>query len=113
MHDIILGLVSGGALAALITSVTAILQTRKSKQDEILMRLDKIKEEQDKSEKDALRTQLLVLLADYRDEKSEILTAAERYFSPPLCGDWFMTPLFLKWIQEKEIGKPEWFDPDR
>lgn len=119
MHDIILGIVSGGALAAVITSVTAIIQSRKGKQDSILAALaeiraeqKKIRQEQDKAERDALRTQLLVLLAYYPSDHSEILTAAERYFAV-LHGDWFLTPLFNKFLIEQNIGKPEWFDPNK
>ena len=102
----------GGAVAAFVTSIFSLIQSRKGKQDEIISRLEKIKQEQDKAEKDSLRTQLLVLLADYRDEKAEILTCAERYFSPPINGDWYMSTLFLRYIEQNEIGKPEWFNPD-
>lgn len=112
MHEIIMGLIGGGSLAAIITSIFSLWQNRKNKQDEILDRLGKIKEEQEKTEKDALRTQLLVLIAYYPGDKTEILTAAQRYFDD-LRGDWYMTPIFNKWLLNNDIGRPEWFDPDK
>lgn len=64
-------------------------------------------------EKDGLRTQLLLLLLLMPEEKKEILTIAEHYFVKPpngLGGNWYMTSLFDKWINEKLDGvKPEWF----
>lgn len=46
----------------------------------IEQKIDKILEEQKKSEKDNLRTQLLVMMNLMSDNKEEIMTCAERYF---------------------------------
>lgn len=66
-----------------------------------------------KLEKDGLRTQLLLMILLRPDEKKEILTLGERYFSKPpkgLDGNWYMTDMFKKWLKEKGHGNPEWFD---
>lgn len=68
-----------------------------------------------KLEKDGLRTQLLLLLLIQPDEQTEILTLAERYFKKPphgLGGNWYMTSLFKKWLEENKVGKPEWFETE-
>ena len=68
-----------------------------------------------KLERDGLRTQLLLLLLIQPDEQTEILTIAERYFKKPpqgLGGNWYMTSLFKKWLEESKVGKPEWFETE-
>jgi len=60
-------------------------------------------------EKDVLRTQLLLLILLKGEEKQEILTIAEHYFKD-LHGDWYMTSIFNKWLKEKTLAEPEWFD---
>ena len=60
-------------------------------------------------EKDVLRTQLLLLILLKGEEKQEILTIAEHYFRD-LHGDWYMTSIFNKWLKEKTLAEPDWFD---
>ena len=60
-------------------------------------------------EKDVLRTQLLLLILMKPKEQQEILTVAEHYFAD-LHGDWYMTSIFNKWLEEEVIAEPEWFD---
>lgn len=60
-------------------------------------------------ERDVLRTQLLLLILLKSEEQQEILTIAEHYFKD-LNGDWYMTSIFNKWLKEKAIAEPEWFD---
>lgn len=64
------------------------------------------------AEKDALRTQLLVMISQYPHEKKEILTLGERYFSKPpdgLDGNWYMTDIFQNWLIKEGHSNPEWF----
>ena len=66
-------------------------------------------------ERDGLRTQLLLMLLLRPNEQTEILTLAERYFRKPpngLGGNWYMTGMFKKWLEENTILKPEWFETD-
>lgn len=62
-------------------------------------------------EKDVLRTQLLLLILLKGEEKQEILTIAEHYFKD-LHGDWYMTSIFNKWLKEKTLAEPEWFNSE-
>lgn len=72
-------------------------------------KLDKIINEQKKSEKDALRTQLLVMMTVLPNNHEEIMTLAERYFKE-LKGDWFYSSLFKKWLKDNDIENPVWFE---
>lgn len=68
-----------------------------------------------KLEKDGLRTQLLLLILLKPEEKKEILTLGERYFSKPpkgLDGNWYMTDMFKKWLKEKGHSNPDWFNKE-
>ena len=62
-------------------------------------------------EKDVLRTQLLMLILLKPDEKQEIITVAQHYFAQ-LHGDWYMTGIFNRWIEDNSLARPEWFDKD-
>ena len=64
-----------------------------------------------KLEKDGLRTQLLLLILLKGDEKKEILTLGQHYFDD-LHGNWYMTDIFNKWLEEKGHSKPDWFKHD-
>lgn len=68
-----------------------------------------IKKEFQKSEKDALRTQIMVMIYFQPQEKESILTAGERYFKE-LHGDWYLTTEFNRWLTKNDIAEPEWFD---
>lgn len=63
----------------------------------------------DKLERDGLRTQLLLLILMRPKETKEILTIGQHYFAD-LKGDWYMTSIFNKWVEDAEVAEPEWFD---
>ena len=60
-------------------------------------------------EKDTLRTQLLLLILLRPQEKHEIITIAEHYFAD-LHGNWYMTSIFNKWLEDTNTAEPEWFE---
>ena len=35
-----------------------------------------------------------------------ILKMAEKYFSPPMKGDWYMTNRFLDWVEKEHVHLP-------
>lgn len=61
-----------------------------------------------KQEKDQCRTQMLVMMGFRPHETTEIMKLAQHYFGD-LEGNWYMTSLFNSWMDEQNIGKPEWF----
>ncbi|HAE24898.1 MAG TPA: hypothetical protein DCG33_06120 [Prevotellaceae bacterium] len=65
-----------------------------------------------KQEKDAVRTQLLVLILLKPEEEQEILTLGEHYFKN-LKGNWYMTSIFKNWIKEYKVANPDWFETEK
>lgn len=107
--SIILAIIGSGALSTLISAVITAVSNRKGRLKAIETKLDDIEANQARAEKDALRTQLLMMIADYPDERSEILKLAEHYFDD-LHGNWTATAIFNKWLETRCDGvKPEWF----
>ena len=62
-------------------------------------------------ERDGLRTQLLLLILLKPTEQTEILRIAEHYFKN-LKGNWYMTSIFNKWIEDSGVAEPDWFDTE-
>lgn len=118
-ETIIVAILGSGALSALISGIFSLINNANSKKKEIAdqmlitnSRLDKIEKNQDKAERDQCRTQLLLMIKDFPEEKSEILELARHYFAD-LKGNWFATPIFNKWLEDYQIGRPEWFKEDK
>ena len=109
MDNILLEILGSGALAALISGGFNIFMSRKGWRGKIESKLDVIERNQDVSERDSCRTQLLLMLSDYPHETTEIMKLAEHYFSD-LDGNWYLTSLFNKWLTENNIAEPSWFN---
>lgn len=114
-ETIIIAILGSGALSALISGIFNIINEKGKRKREIAdqlliinQRLDKIEKSQTKQEKDQCRTQLLLMIHDFPEERAEILELAKHYFAD-LKGNWFATPLFNKWLEEYDVGRPEWF----
>lgn len=94
---IIIAIISSTAVATLIQFFV----TRHDNKKSLAKRLDKL-------ERDGLRTQLLLLILMRPEESREILTIGEHYFKD-LKGDWYMTSIFNRWVEEMGMAEPEWF----
>lgn len=103
LSTILIALLSSGLIQFLIQRADRL------KESPIEAKIDKILAEQKKSEKDNLRTQLLVMMTVLPNNHEEIMTLAQRYFGE-LKGDWFYSSLFAKWLKENNIEKPIWFE---
>lgn len=57
---------------------------------------------------DSLRTQLLLLIADYSGDRSEILRLAEKYFKD-YHGNFYLSSIFTTWLKENKMDIPQWF----
>ena len=113
---IIIAILSSGALSALITGLFQYIQTKKSKKDgleskvgEIAKQQNEIVERLNTAEKDALRTQLMVLIKDFPDERTDILRLGETYFNK-LGGNWILTDIFARWCDANGVQIPSWFN---
>ena len=104
------GIVIGsGAATAIVQAVIAWSQKKSEKNDQTAKRLEDLEAKAVKSEKDSVRLQLLILMADYPDDTAEILTAARHYFGE-LHADWYLASIFNRYLQGGGIGRPGWFD---
>lgn len=66
-------------------------------------KLDAISSQVSELRLDTTRSQLLTLMKNYPDNEEEILKVAKYYFKD-LDGDWYMTSLFTKWAERREIN---------
>lgn len=99
----IISIVFGGS--SLVTLVIFLINRRDMRKSEI----EKINKQLVKLEKDSVRTQLLILMENYTDaDEQELLTCAEHYFSV-LCGNWYMTSKFKRFLKLNQIETPTWF----
>lgn len=108
IETIVIAIIGSGALSTLISSVFTAFANSKSRLKKIEGKLDEIEKNQKTAEKDSMRSQLLMMIADYPEENTEILKLAEHYFSD-LHGNWTATAIFNKWLERCEVAKPEWF----
>ena len=110
--EILIAILGSGALSALISGLFGLYQARKSRQAQIEEDLADIKTQLETAEKDALRTQLMVMIKDYPHETSDILRLAEHYFVK-LGGNWVLTDIFITWTKETGTEIPAWFSKKR
>lgn len=96
--QIILAVIGSTAVATLVQFFV----TRSDNKKNLTKRLDKL-------ERDGLRTQLLLLILMRPEETKEILTLGEHYFKD-LEGNWYMTSIFNKWVEDAGVAEPEWFE---
>lgn len=100
--DVLLTILGGGNLILFVKFLI-------ERHDKMVERKEyNIKDELVKLKKDGIRTQMLVLILLKPSEKKEILTLGENYFKK-LEGNWYMTSIFNKWLEDTGTAKPEWF----
>lgn len=104
----LLTFIGSGAFVSLLQLYLSRIDAKKEKAQSYDKRFDILERNQAKMERDSCRLQLLVMISDFPSEKHEIMILAEHYFSD-LYGDWYMTSIFNKWLQDHTIAKPEWF----
>lgn len=101
-ETLIAAVIGSGALSALIAGVFQLINNRREKTDKRFLVL----------EKDVLRTQMLLMLKDFPEEKAEIMKLAQHYFED-LDGNWYLTTMFNTWLESNNIAKPEWFKGEK
>lgn len=93
-------------------------QEKNDKKDTLRKEVQELRKEQQelrkdvkRLERDSCRTQLLLMMRDYPDERAEILQLGAHYFGD-LDGNWYLSSLFAAWIKKQGIEKPDWFDKE-
>ena len=108
---IILSVIGSGALFSFLTFLITRYDNKKKDEAKQNSEIAELNKRLLKTERDAIRTQLLLLLSDYSDNDSEILQVGEYYFKE-LKGDWYMSSLFHKHLIKRGIAKPSWFNEE-
>ena len=101
------GVLTSSALFTFAQFLITRRDNKKNKNSEIESRLDKIEAALVKNEKDNVRTQMLLVMAEYQQEEKELMTLAEHYFCD-LKGNWYMTSIFKNYCARNNIPIPEW-----
>ena len=99
---IIIAIVSSNALFGFIQFII-------NKKDNIVKDIKYIREKVDYVDQGQVRTQLLVLIANYPDRIEEIMKLAEQYFCK-FHGNYYLTSLFKKYLDDKMLTYPQWFN---
>ena len=108
-ENILLGILGGGNL---ILFIKFLIERRDRKKERAEDKDDEgIKKRLLVLEKDGLRTQLLLLILLKQTEQTEILRISEHYFKN-LKGNWYMTSIFNKWLEDEGVAEPDWFDKE-
>ena len=101
-----------GVFGILITKIFDLISERKKIKEngkeelnEIKEQLNNLKDQLKAQEKDAIRTQLMVMIKDFPDETSDILRLAEYYFIT-LGANWVLTDIFSAWALENNVTTP-------
>ena len=105
---IVLAIIGSSGLMSFFQFLITRKDNKKNNLVEIGERLKSIDNSLNLLEKDGCRTQLLILISDYPERQDEIMKLAKHYFYD-LKGDWYLTSLFEKWLDENEMIKPSWF----
>lgn len=108
---IILSCVGSTALFSFVQFMISRHDARNERNDELVAEVETIQKKLDRLEKDSCRTQLLVLMSDYPDEKAEIMKLGEHYFGT-LHANWYMSSMFKRWLDRNGIALPEWFNEE-
>lgn len=108
MKDIFLTALSTGAVLGFVQFLISRHDDRDGERKKVEDALKEINDKLAKNEKDNIRTQLLFMILLRPGEKKEILTLGQHYFEV-LKGNWYMTDIFDKWLEEECDSKPEWF----
>ena len=105
---IILACIGSSGLMTFIQFLISRRDKKAEKKDDVLKELKEIKELCNIHEKDICRSQLLLLIADYPEDKKEIMKLAEHYFED-LNANWYMSSIFNTWLEQNKITQPDWF----
>ena len=108
-----------GLLGILCTKIFDLVSERKKVSNEtkqelsnIHSQLEELKAQAQLTEKDNLRTQLMVMIKDFPSEKTDILRLGQHYFND-LHGNWVLTDLYRKWVVEENVQLPTWLPEEK
>lgn len=122
---LIVGVLSSGALVALInnlfqrkrdkeskaTGAEAKIDTIVSKVNELANEQTEMLHRQKKQEGDIIRVELKLMISSFPEKEEDILRLAEHYFKD-LHGNWVMATTFKQWLDDRGLEIPQWYSED-
>lgn len=108
---IIVAVLGSNGLFALIQYMINRRDKHHEQLKDIKAEIDKLNQRFDELEKSQCRTNLLFLMDRHKEDTGEIMTVAKHYFDD-LNGDWYMTPIFKKYLQEQDLPEPVWYNKE-
>ena len=119
---LIVGVLSSGALVALINNLFQRKRDKESKAtgaeakiDTIVAKVNELANEQTemlhrqkKQEGDILRVELRLMISDFPDKEEDILRLGEHYFKD-LKANWVMASVYQQWLNARNLPTPPWF----
>jgi len=113
---LIIGVLSSGALAALINNMFQNKRDKESKATgveakigDMSNKIDRVIEDQKKQEGDILRVELKLMISDFPEKEEDILRLAQHYFND-LHANWVMAATFKQWLDQRGIKIPDWYN---
>lgn len=107
--QIIIAVVTAALTSPLLSKLCSFVYSKMSKKKTQLDRIEQntnaMQEDVKNLKLETQRTNLLLLLADYKDN-ADIPIKAKEYVSAG--GDTYIVPLVAKWYDDKMIAKPDW-----
>lgn len=102
--DIVIAIISALFGAGFLGFIQFLIQRKDTTQK----KLDQIISENADTRLVLTRLQLLNLI-QHDGSQHELMMVAEQYFRVQ-GGDWYMTPIFCRWLEAHNIDKPIWFN---
>ena len=106
--QVVLVVLGNAGFFALIQTLVQRHDRKKGLLAEIKSDVQELKRQGIVQERDNCRTQLLLLISDYPEEKQEIMTLAKHYFVD-LEGNWYASSIYRKYLHDHQIEAPFWF----
>lgn len=110
--EIILAILSCETLLKIIEKLIDKYGSKSKRLDKYNEHLAEIDGRLDINERDACRTQMLLLMSDYPDEEAELMSLAQHYFCD-LHGNWYMSSIFHKWLKKHNLEEPSWLSESK
>lgn len=106
---IIIACLGSQALMSFIQFLISRKDKKNDTKDELIKDIKEIKNMCNIHEKDICRSQLLLLISSYPEDRTEIMKLAEHYFTD-LKANWYMSSIFNTWLNQHNLNKPDWFN---
>ena len=112
MGNLLLAALGSTALFTFIQFLMTRHDKKKGLMAQIAKDIKELKKFNQEERLDLLRIQLITLIHIHPENISEIMSVADEYFTK-YQGNWYMSSIFNKYLDEKKIEHPLWMREDK